>query len=221
MRPSKNPPPPPGIYPPFKQLFVTLPESTPPSQSQNILPFLTTICDPLRIYPSLPEYTPIFNNYMRPSQNLPLRPKIYPLFNNYVRPSQNLHLPPRMYPLFNNYVRPSQNLPLLPRGRGRFWESKTPHIIKIMGGGRSWEGGVDSESRRKIPGGKVQDLPRDRFWGSHNLPRYNLGGGYIFRFYTGFGLFECYGQKIGLIFSKHNSVLVFLMGQNPECPGYN
>ena len=28
-------------------------------------------------------------------------------------------------------------------------------------------------------------------------------------------------KKVGLIFSKHNSVLVFLMGQNPKCPGYN
>ena len=34
------------------------------------------------------------------------------------------------------------------------------------------------------PGGIVQDLPRGRFWGAHYLPRYNLGGGYIFRFYT-------------------------------------
>ena len=30
-----------------------------------------------------------------------------------------------------------------------------------------------------------------------------------------FSLFECYRQKIGLIFSKHNSVLGFPMGQNP------
>ena len=37
----------------------------------------------------------------------------------------------------------------------------------------------------------------------------------------GFSLFECYIQKIGAIFSKHNSVLVFLVGQNPKCPGYN
>ena len=34
-------------------------------------------------------------------------------------------------------------------------------------------------------------------------------------------LFECYRQKIGLIFSKHNNVLVSLMGQNTKCPGYN
>ena len=29
----------------------------------------------------------------------------------------------------------------------------------------------------------------------------------------GFSLFECYKQKL--------SVLVFLMGQDPKCPGYN
>ena len=98
MRPSQNLPLPPRIYPPFQQLYATLPESTPPSQniphfqcqlyatlpqstppSQNIPPFSTTICDPPRIYSSLPEYTPIFNNYkiMRPSQNLPLPPIIF------------------------------------------------------------------------------------------------------------------------------------------------
>ena len=32
-----------------------------------------------------------------------------------------------------------------------------------------------------------------------------------------FSLFECYRQKIGLIFSKHNSIP--LMGQNPKCLG--
>ena len=66
MRPSKNLPLPPKIYPPYQQLlyFATLPESTPPSQ--NLPPFSTTIilCDPPIIYPgSLPEYTPLFNNY--------------------------------------------------------------------------------------------------------------------------------------------------------------
>ena len=37
----------------------------------------------------------------------------------------------------------------------------------------------------------------------------------------GFNLFQSYRQKNGLIFSKQNSVLVFLMGQNPKCPGNN
>ena len=32
------------------------------------------------IYPSLPEYTPLFNNYVRPYQNLPLPLRIYPPF---------------------------------------------------------------------------------------------------------------------------------------------
>ena len=64
--------------------------------------------------PSLPEYTPIFNNYMRPSQNLPLRPRIIcdppridpslseytPIFNTYMRPSHNLPLRSSIYPLF-------------------------------------------------------------------------------------------------------------------------
>ena len=104
MRPSQNLPLPPRLYPLFKQLYSTLPESTPPSQ--NILPFSTTIilCDRPRIYPSLPENTPRFNNYniMRPFRNLPLPPRIYLLFNKYniMRPSQNVPLPPKIYPLF-------------------------------------------------------------------------------------------------------------------------
>ena len=128
MRPSQN-------IPPFQHLYATLPESTP--SSQNIPPFSTTICicDPPRIYPSLPEYTPLFNNYMRPSQNItpfstticeppriyPPPPDYTPLFNNYMRPSQNLPLPPRIYPLFNKYIRPSQNLAIAPR-------IYTPHL---------------------------------------------------------------------------------------------
>ena len=97
MRPSQNPP-----LPEYTTLFnkcicATLPESPP---SQNI---------------------PLFNNYVRPSENLPLPPIIYPsLFNNYniMRPFQNRPLPPRIYPsIFNNYniMRPSQNLPIPPR----------------------------------------------------------------------------------------------------------
>ena len=126
--------PPPQNIPPFQQLYATLPESTHPSQ--NIPPFSTTtiVCDPPRIYPSLPEYTPLFNNYMRPSQNLPLSPRIYFPFQQrqyYATPlpPQNLPTtiilsnPPRIYsslpeytPFSTNlYVRPSQNLPLPPR----------------------------------------------------------------------------------------------------------
>ena len=95
------------------------------------------MCDPPRIYPSLPEYTSLFNKNMRRSQNLPLLPRIYPIF-------QQMHMcyPPRNYPslpdytpfsttvcdhprnypslpdctpLFNNCMRPFQNLPLPPR----------------------------------------------------------------------------------------------------------
>ena len=121
MRPSQNPPLPPRIYPHFQQIYATLPESTPPSQ--NIPPpFLVTIFDYHRIYPSLPEYTPLFYTYVRPSQNLPLPPRIYPLpfyfLATIMRPSQNLPLPPRIYPPFQQLYAtllestpPSQNIP--------------------------------------------------------------------------------------------------------------
>ena len=121
MRRSQNLPLPSRIYhPPFQQLYVILPISTPPPLSeytpplfqqlyainsslpeynpffnkficathpeytllsQNIPLFSTTIilCDAPRICPSLPEYTSrLFNNYMRPFQNLPLHPRIDP-----------------------------------------------------------------------------------------------------------------------------------------------
>ena len=137
MRPSQNLPLPPRIYPTFQQLYAIHPESTPPSQ--NIPHFSTTmiLCDPPRIYPSLPEYTPLFNNYMRHSQNFPSLPEYTLPFNNYATlpestsTSQNIpHFsttiilcdPPRIYPflpeytpLCNNYMRPSHNLPLPPR----------------------------------------------------------------------------------------------------------
>ena len=120
LRPSQNLPLPPKIYPHFQQLYANLPESTPPSQ--NIPPLSTTICDPPRIYPSIPKYTLLFNNYMRPSKNLPVPLGIYPLSHNYniMRLSQILPLPPRIYPpplSFKNYkiLRPSENLSLTPR----------------------------------------------------------------------------------------------------------
>ena len=94
---SQNLPSLPEYTPLFNQFIcVTLPESTPPSQ--NIPPFQQMyICDPPRIYLSVPEYTPFFTNYMRPSQNLPL-PEYTPLFNKcicatlpqYTPPSQNI-----------------------------------------------------------------------------------------------------------------------------------
>ena len=121
MRPSQNLTFPPRLYPTFQQLYATLPESTAPSQ--NIPPppvFLTTICDPRRIYPSLPEYTPfsttiiscgplriypslleytlLFNNAMRRSQNRPLLPKIYLPF------SRTICDPPRIDPSLPEYT---------------------------------------------------------------------------------------------------------------------
>ena len=58
------------------------------------------MCDPLRIYPSLPEYTSLFNRCMcatlpestPPSSNIPPFST-----NSCVRPSQNPPLPPRIY----------------------------------------------------------------------------------------------------------------------------
>ena len=91
VRPSKNIPLPPWIYPPP--------------------PFSTTICDPPRIYPSLLEYTPPFQQmYMcdPPKIYSSLPPRIHP-------PFQQLNATfPESHPTFNNYniMRCSQNLPL-------------------------------------------------------------------------------------------------------------
>ena len=142
MRPPRIYPPPPH----FQQLYETLPESTPPSQNippppfnnYNIMrpshnvplphkihpPSNKFICATLpksttsSLPPSLPEYTPLFNNYMRPSRNLPLLPRIYPLStNSYVRPYQNLTLPLRITPLLSTAIRlcdPPRICPALP-----------------------------------------------------------------------------------------------------------
>ena len=138
---SHNLPLPPRIYPPLfnvydppriypsrqeytllfnKFICAILPESNP---LPEYTPFSATICDPPRINPSLSEYMyiPLFNNYVRPSQNLPLPPRIIPTFsttvwnpprnlppfstNSYMRHSQTRPLPPIMHPpLFNNYI---------------------------------------------------------------------------------------------------------------------
>ena len=79
------------------------------------------MCDPPRIDPSLPEYTPFLTTkcdlprIYPPSQNLP------PPFNNYnnMQRSQNVPLPPRIYPHFFQQLYmtlqkstiPSQNIP--------------------------------------------------------------------------------------------------------------
>ena len=73
---SQNLPLPPRIYPLFNRFAcATLPESTP--SSQNVSPFSTPICDRLRMYPSLPEFTPFSTTsyatlpeFTPPSQNM-------------------------------------------------------------------------------------------------------------------------------------------------------
>ena len=120
-------------------------QNLPPSQ--NIPPFQQIhMCDPPRIYPSLLEYTHIFNNYFILPESTPSSQNLPPFLTNlYVRPSQNLPLPPRIYPLINNYatlpestpssqnippfstnsyVRPSQNLPFPP--------GKYPHFQQLF-----------------------------------------------------------------------------------------
>ena len=75
-------------YPPFQQLYATLPESTPPSQN---IP-LQTIRDPPRIYPSLPEYTPFSMSAICDP------PRIYPPFQ-------------QLYATLPESTHPSQNIP--------------------------------------------------------------------------------------------------------------
>ena len=125
MRPSQNLPLPPRIHPQSQQLgyYGTLPESIPPSQ--NIPPFSTTIIlsDPPRMYPSLSEYTPLFNKFIcvtRISQNLPLPPRIYPLSTSICDPPRIYPSLPEYNPIFKNFylyaslpesIPPSHNIP--------------------------------------------------------------------------------------------------------------
>ena len=129
MRPSQNLVLPPRILPSF-------------SPTKFDPPTTIILYDAVRhsqnLFPSIPKYTPFFNNYIYatipeatpPSQNIPPLspiisepPRIYPSFLNYttfstnlyVRPSQNLPLPPRIYPAFQKHMRPSQYLRLSPR----------------------------------------------------------------------------------------------------------
>ena len=109
---------PPRIYPFFPEynpLFnkftcATLLESTTPSQnitplfntykqpSQNLPPFSIPICEPPRIYPSFPEYTPVFKKFTCATllESTPPSQNIDPLSNTYMQPSHNLPLPPRI-----------------------------------------------------------------------------------------------------------------------------
>ena len=98
MRPAKDIPLPPKIYPRFHAKLSCMRDSRnlplphiislldtsicdPPRIyfSQNISPFQASISDPPKIYPSLPEYTPSLLD-VKPSQKLPLPPKVYHLF---------------------------------------------------------------------------------------------------------------------------------------------
>ena len=108
-------------YSPLLNIYVTLPESTPPSLNIHFPPFK-------HLYATLPESThpridtAFFDIYMRHSHNLPLPLRIYPAlykvtlpestspfqnipapFYNYMRRSQNLSRPPKICPAFPKY----------------------------------------------------------------------------------------------------------------------
>ena len=103
------------------------PESTPPSGSTpHPLSWFAEVSSDSRLYPSFPEYTPLFNTFVcatlpestRPSQDIlpfsttvwdhsriyPSLPEYTPIFNKYfiMRSSQNLPLSPRIYPPFQH-----------------------------------------------------------------------------------------------------------------------
>ena len=141
MRPSKNLPLPLRIYPLFNKSYVRPYQNLPLPSKIYPPPFSTTICDPPRIYPSLPEYTPFLITvlYATLSESTPLSQNIPPPF------STTICDPPRIYSSLpeytpfsitvlyatlpestppsqnmssfstNLYVRPSHNLPLPPR----------------------------------------------------------------------------------------------------------
>ena len=69
----------PRIYPRFQQIYM---------------------CDPLSIYLSLPKYTLLFNNYMRPSQHLPLSLRIYHPFQQLYATLPESTPPIKNIPLF-------------------------------------------------------------------------------------------------------------------------
>ena len=138
MRHSQNLPLPLRIYPSFQQLYATLPESTP--ASQNIPAFSTTICDPLRIYPFLQEYTPFSTTII-----LCDLPRIY-LHKGYTFLKKE-NIPPFSTTIL--IMRPSQNLPAhrlcIFLKRGIFWGGEIlggSHTV-VEKGGIFWKGGVD------------------------------------------------------------------------------
>ena len=97
---SQNLPVPPRIYPPFRDFLkcLRIPECTPPSQ--NISRFQQIyMCDPPRIYPSLPEYTPFSTIISDP-------PRIYLSLPEYPPPPFNKC----MCATFPESTPPSQNI---------------------------------------------------------------------------------------------------------------
>ena len=90
---------PPRIYPLFnKCICATLPASTPPFQ--NLPHFSTIMCDPPRIYPCLPECTPLLTTKCDHS-------RIYPSLLEYTPTFQQLYY----LATFPEYIHPSQNIP--------------------------------------------------------------------------------------------------------------
>ena len=101
MRHSQNPPSDPNYTP---TLNICDPPRIYPSIPPIIgySPFLTTICDTSIIHPSFTEYTPFYIKWG--SQNLPHLFRIYPPFRQLyamlpesIPPSQNLARPPKIY----------------------------------------------------------------------------------------------------------------------------
>ena len=71
------------------RIYPSLPEYT---------PFLTTICVPPRIYPSIPEYNPLLNKFMCATFPESSPPRIYPPFQ-------------QLYATLTESTPPSQNIP--------------------------------------------------------------------------------------------------------------
>ena len=116
MQPSQNLSLPSRIYPLFQPLYM---------------------CDPPRIYPSLPEYTLPFsiNLYVRPSENLHLPPRIYP-------PFQQIYMcdPSRTYPSNINWLKEGR----VYSGREGLILGGLHNFIVVEKGDIFWEGGVYS-----------------------------------------------------------------------------
>ena len=116
VRPSQNLPLPPRIYPPFNNYM--WPSQNLPLSSRIYPPFQQMyMCNPPRIHPSLPEYTPLSTTICDPPGIYHSLPEYTPICNSYfiMQRSQDLSLPLSIYPPFNNCMRLSQKLPFLQR----------------------------------------------------------------------------------------------------------